>query len=54
MPTHHGLRSDDRYRVKNARTAAIEPNEQSAIDPMQMQRATWRVLLKHLELMPKN
>jgi hypothetical protein len=54
MPTHHGLRPDDRYCVKNARTATIEPNEQSAVDPTQMQHATWRVLLKHIELMPKD
>jgi hypothetical protein len=33
MPPHDRLRSDDRYGVKHARKAVIEPNEQSAISP---------------------
>src|SRR5664280_487329 len=35
MPTHDRLRSDNRYGVKDARIATIEPYEQSAIDPGQ-------------------
>ena len=35
MPTHDRLRSDNRYGVKDARMATIEPYEQSAIDPGQ-------------------
>src|SRR6266545_4262793 len=31
MPTHNGLRPDDRYGIKNAWTATIEPNEQGAV-----------------------
>ena len=54
MPPHNSLGPDDGYGVKNARTATIEPNEQSAVDPTQMQGATWRALLKHIELMPKD
>jgi hypothetical protein len=54
MPTYHGFRLDDRYGVQDARTATIEPNEQSAVDPTQMQCPTYSVLLKHIELMPQN
>ena len=54
MPqTYHGLRLDDRYGVQDVRTATIEPNEQSAVDPTQMQCPTCSVLLKHIELMPQ-
>ena len=53
MPTHDRLRSDDRYGVKNARKTAIEPNEQSAISPGQVQ-PTWRALLQDVELMPQH
>ena len=35
MPTHDRLRSDNRYGIKDARKAAVEPNEQRAIDPGQ-------------------
>jgi hypothetical protein len=53
MPTHNRLGSDDRYRVKYARAATIEPDEQSAVDPAQMQSA-WRPLLEDIELMPQD
>ena len=53
MPTHDGLRSDNGYGVKNARTATIEPNEEGTAGPMQMHPA-WRALLQDIELMPKD
>jgi hypothetical protein len=43
MPTHNSLGPDDRNGVKYARTATIEPNEQSTVGPTQMQ-STWRAL----------
>ena len=46
MPTHHRLGSDDGYGIKNAGIATIEPDEQSAVGPTQMQSA-WRTLLGH-------
>jgi hypothetical protein len=52
MPTHNSLGPDDGYGVKNARTATIEPNEQGAAGPTQMQSA-WRALLQDIELMPQ-
>src|ERR1700730_17824493 len=53
MPTHHRLGSDDGYGIKNAVIATIEPDEQSAVGPTQMQSA-WRTLLKDIELMPQD
>jgi hypothetical protein len=53
MPAQDGLGPDDGYGVKNARTATIEPDEQSTIDPPQM-RSTWRALLQNIELMPQH
>jgi hypothetical protein len=53
MPTHHSLGPDDGYGVKNARAATLEPDEQSAVGPTQMQSA-WRALLEDIELMPKD
>ena len=53
MPAHHGLWPDDRYDIKEARATAIEPNEQSAVDPTQMQSTAWRTLPKNVELMPQ-
>jgi hypothetical protein len=52
MPTHHRL-PDDGYGIKNARTATIKPDEQTAVGPPQMQSA-WRTLLADTELMPKD
>jgi hypothetical protein len=52
MPTHYSLGPDDGYGVKNARTATIEPNEQGAVGPTQMQSA-WCALLQDIELMPQ-
>jgi hypothetical protein len=51
-PTHSSLWPDDGYGVKNARTATIEPNEQGAVGPTQMQSA-WCALLRDIELMPQ-
>ena len=51
VPTHNSLGPDDGYRLKNARTATIEPNEQGAVGPTQMQSA-WCTLLQDIELMP--
>jgi hypothetical protein len=53
MPTHDGLGPDDGYGVKNARAATIKPDEESAVDPTQMQ-STWRTLLQDAELMPQH
>ena len=39
-PAHDGLRSDNGYGVKNARTATIEPNEQGTAGPVQMHPGT--------------
>jgi hypothetical protein len=52
MPTHNSLGPDDGYGVKNTRTATIEPNEQGAVGPTQMQSA-WCALLQDIELMPQ-
>jgi hypothetical protein len=52
MPTHDGFGLDDRYGSKDVRKAPIEPNEQSAIGPAQIQ-PTWRTLSKHVQLMPQ-
>ena len=35
VPTHNSFGPDDGYDIKDARKATIEPNEQSAISPMQ-------------------
>jgi hypothetical protein len=44
--------SDPDDDVKNARTATIEPNEQGAVGPTQMQSA-WCTLLQDIEPMPQ-
>jgi hypothetical protein len=43
----------DGYGIKDARAAAIKPNEQGAVDPTQMQSTAWRALPKNVELMPQ-
>src|SRR5436190_15170207 len=50
MPTHDSLGPDNGYGVENARAATIEPDEQSAVGPTQMQ-AAWCALLQNIELM---
>src|SRR5713226_8000755 len=52
MPTHNSLGPDDGYGVKNARTATIEPDEQSSVRPTQIQSAR-RTLLQNIKLMPQ-
>jgi hypothetical protein len=52
VPTHNSLGPDDGYGVKNARIVTIEPNEQGAAGPTQMQSA-WCALLQDIELMPQ-
>ena len=52
MPAQDGLGPDDGYGVKDARTATIEPDEQSAIDPAQM-RSTRRAPLQNIELLAR-
>ena len=52
MPTHNSLGPDDGNGVKYARTATIEPNEQSAVGSTQMQSA-WHAL-EDIELMPQD
>ena len=37
MPAHDSLGPDDAQGIKNARVATIEPDEQRAVDPTQMQ-----------------
>ena len=51
MPAHDSLGPDDGYGIKDAGTTAIEPNEQRAVDPTQMQSTAWRALPKNVELM---
>ena len=53
MPTYHRLRSNDGCGIKNARETTIEPDEQGAIGPTQMQ-PTWCALPEHIELMPQH
>ena len=53
VPTHNRLRPHDGYSVKDARAAAVEPNEQGTVGPTQMQ-STSRALLQDIELMPQN
>jgi hypothetical protein len=53
MPTHDGLRPHDRYGIKNAWTATIEPNQQSAVGPAQI-RSKWCALLEDVELVPQD
>jgi hypothetical protein len=53
MPTHHSLGPDDGYGIKNARAATIEPDEQSAVGPTQMQSG-WCTLLEDIELVPQD
>ena len=48
-----GLRSDNGYGVKNARTATIQPDEEGTAGPVQM-HPPWRALLQDIELMPKD
>ena len=53
LPTHNRLGPDDRNGIKYARTATIEPNEQSTVSPTQMQ-SMWRAPLQNIELMTQN
>jgi hypothetical protein len=53
VPTHNSFRPDDGYGIKNARKATIEPNEQGAVGPAQIQ-STWCALSKHVQLMTQN
>src|SRR5450759_1532144 len=53
VPTHNSFRPDDGYGIKNARKATIEPNEQGAVGPEQIQ-STWCALSKHVQLMTQN
>src|SRR5262245_17369946 len=46
MPAYHRFWLDDGYGIKDARTAPIEPNEQSAVDPTQTQLTTRGALLQ--------
>jgi hypothetical protein len=54
MPTDHRLGPDDGYGIKDAGTAPIEPYDQGAIHPPQMQPTTRRALLPDVQLMPQN
>src|SRR6266567_5492748 len=53
MPAHDSLGPDDAQGIKNARVATIEPDEQGAVDPTQMQSTARRALLQDVELMPQ-
>src|SRR5262245_1521400 len=53
MPPHDSLGPDDAQSIKNARVATIEPDEQGAVDPTQMQSPARRALLQDVELMPQ-
>src|SRR6516225_3870390 len=54
MPAHDSLRPDDAHGIKNARVATIEPDEQGAVDPTQMQSTARHALLQDVELMPQD
>jgi hypothetical protein len=41
------------HGIKNARVATIEPDEQGAVDPTQMQSPARHALLQDVELMPQ-
>src|SRR5262249_41103050 len=53
MPAHDSLGLDDAQVIQNARVATIEPDEQDAVDPTQMQSTARRSLLQDVELMPQ-
>src|SRR5262249_21249838 len=53
MPTHDSLGPDDAHGIQNTRVATIEPEEQGAVDPTQMQSTARRALLQDIELMPQ-
>jgi hypothetical protein len=53
MPTDNRLGPDDGYGVKNAREAAIEPNEQGTVNATQTP-STWGAMLQDIELMPQS
>ena len=53
MPTYDCLGPDNCYCVKDAREAAIKPNEQRAVGPSHVQ-PTWSTPVKHVELMPQH
>src|SRR5205823_974967 len=53
MPAHDSLGPDDAHGIQNAGIATIEPDEQGAVDPTQMQPTAWRALLQDVELMPQ-
>jgi len=53
VPTHNRFGLNDRYGSKDVRKAPIEPNEQSAIGPAQVQ-SMWLTLSKHVQLMPQD
>src|SRR6202158_2367862 len=53
VPTHNSFGPDDGYGIKHVRKATIEPNEQGAVGPAQIQ-STWCALSKHVQLMTQN
>ena len=53
MPAHDSLGPEDAQGIQNARVATIEPDEQGAVDPTQMQSTARRTPLQDVELMPK-
>ena len=53
MPTHAHLGPDNCYCVKDAREAAVKPDEQRAITPSHAQ-PTWRTSVKHVQLMSQH
>jgi len=53
MPAHDSLGPDDAQGIQNARVTTIEPDEQGAVDPTQMQSTAWHALLQDVELMPQ-
>src|SRR5262249_16014529 len=52
MPADDSLGLDDAQGIQNARVATIEPDEQDAVDPTQMQSPARRSLLQDVELVP--
>src|SRR5262245_47682396 len=54
MPAHDSLGPEDAQGIQNARVATIEPDEQGAVDPTQMQSTARRALLQDVELVPQD
>jgi hypothetical protein len=53
MPAHDSLGPDEAHGIQNAGVATIEPDEQGAVDPTQVQSTARHAQLQDIELMPQ-